>query len=53
VLAYNRALPSASSPTSGGWQRYFFTAIGIGAALYIVYLLRKHSASACSAGPWR
>ncbi|WP_394781186.1 signal peptidase II [Undibacterium sp.] len=28
---------------ASGWQRYLFTAIGIGAALFIVYLLKKHA----------
>lgn len=27
----------------GGWQRYFFTVVGIGAALFITYLIRKHA----------
>ncbi|HTD02989.1 signal peptidase II [Undibacterium sp.] len=27
---------------ASGWQRYLFTAIGIGAALFIVYLLKRH-----------
>jgi signal peptidase II len=37
-----RARRSASCQR-GGWQRYFFTAIGIGAALFIIYLLKKHA----------
>jgi signal peptidase II len=28
---------------AGGWQRWFFTAIGIGAAIFIVWMLRSHS----------
>jgi len=43
VLAYNRGAAFSFLSNESGWQRYFFTAIGIGAALYIVYLLRKHS----------
>jgi len=43
VLAYNRGAAFSFLQNESGWQRYFFTAIGIGAALYIVYLLRKHA----------
>lgn len=28
---------------AGGWQRWFFTAIGIGAAIFIVWMLRSHN----------
>ena len=28
---------------AGGWQRWFFAAIGIGAAIFIVWMLRSHS----------
>jgi signal peptidase II len=27
---------------ASGWQRWFFTAIGIGAAVFIVWMLRQH-----------
>ena len=27
---------------ASGWQRWFFTAIGLGAALFIVWMLRSH-----------
>jgi signal peptidase II len=47
-----RARPSASCD-SGGWQRYFFTAIGIGAAIFIVYLLKKHGSQRMFAGRCR
>ena len=43
VLAYNRGAAFSFLQNESGWQRYFFTAIGIGAALYIVYLLSKHA----------
>jgi signal peptidase II len=43
VLAYNRGAAFSFLQNESGWQRYFFTAIGIGAALYIIYLLRKHA----------
>jgi signal peptidase II len=42
VLAYNKGAAFSFLHNSGGWQRYFFTAIGIGAAIYIVILLKKH-----------
>jgi signal peptidase II len=42
VLAYNKGAAFSFLSNSGGWQRYFFTAIGIGAAIYIVILLKKH-----------
>ncbi|MYN44185.1 lipoprotein signal peptidase [Pseudoduganella sp. FT93W] len=42
VLAYNKGAAFSFLHDSGGWQRYLFTAIGIGAAGYIVLLLKKH-----------
>ncbi len=42
VLAYNRGAAFSFLSTESGWQRYFFTAIGLGAAAYIIYLLKKH-----------
>jgi signal peptidase II len=42
VLAYNKGAAFSFLSNSGGWQRYFFTAIGIGAAAYIILLLKKH-----------
>ena len=42
VLAYNKGAAFSFLQNEGGWQRYFFTAIGIGAALYIILLLKKH-----------
>lgn len=43
VLAYNRGAAFSFLSNENGWQRYFFTAISIGAALYILYLLKKHA----------
>jgi signal peptidase II len=43
VLAYNKGAAFSFLSTESGWQRYFFTGIGIVAAAYIVWLLRKHS----------
>jgi signal peptidase II len=42
VLAYNKGAAFSFLSNAGGWQRHFFTAIGIGAAIYIIFLLKKH-----------
>lgn len=43
VLVYNKGAAFSFLAAQGGWQRWFFTALGIGAALFIVYLLKRHS----------
>ena len=43
VLAYNRGAAFSFLSNEGGWQRYFFTAIGVVAVVFIIYLLRKHA----------
>jgi len=43
TLAYNRGAAFSFLGSESGWQRYLFTAIGIGAACYIIYLLKKHA----------
>jgi signal peptidase II len=43
VLAYNRGAAFNFLSDQGGWQRYFFTAIAVGAVVFILYLLRKHA----------
>jgi signal peptidase II len=43
VLAYNKGAAFSFLSDQGGWQRHLFTAIGVGAVCYIVYLLRRHS----------
>lgn len=43
VLAYNPGAAFSFLSNQGGWQRYFFTAIAIGAVVFILYLLRKHA----------
>ncbi|CAN7155561.1 signal peptidase II [Pseudoduganella sp. LjRoot289] len=43
VLAYNKGAAFNFLSNESGWQRYFFTGIGVAAALYIVYLLKKHA----------
>jgi signal peptidase II len=43
VLAYNKGAAFSFLSTESGWQRYFFTGIGIAAALFIIYLLKRHA----------
>ena len=42
VLAHNRGAAFSFLAAESGWQRYFFTILGVVAALFIVYLLRKN-----------
>ncbi len=43
VLAYNKGAAFGFLNNQPGWQRYFFTAIGVIAVTVIIYMLRKHS----------
>ncbi len=43
VLAYNKGAAFSFLAAESGWQRYLFTAIGVGAALLITYLLKQHA----------
>jgi signal peptidase II len=43
VLVYNKGAAFSFLADQGGWQRYFFTVVGIAAALFIVYLIKKHA----------
>jgi signal peptidase II len=43
VLIYNKGAAFSFLASETGWQRYFFTGIGIAAALFIIWLLKKHS----------
>ncbi|MET3130490.1 signal peptidase II [Oxalobacteraceae bacterium GrIS 1.11] len=43
TLIYNPGAAFSFLRDAGGWQRYFFTAIGLVAALFIIYLLTKHA----------
>jgi signal peptidase II len=43
VLVYNKGAAFSFLAGETGWQRYFFTGMGIAAALFIVYLLKKHA----------
>lgn len=42
VLAHNRGSAFSFLDDAGGWQRFFFIAIAIGASAVIVHLLDKH-----------
>jgi signal peptidase II len=42
VRVHNSGAAFSFLASASGWQRWFFTAIGIGAAGFIVYLLRSH-----------
>ena len=43
VRAHNTGAAFSFLAAASGWQRWFFTAIGIAAAIVIVWLLRSHS----------
>jgi signal peptidase II len=42
VRAHNTGAAFSFLAGASGWQRWFFTAIGIGAAVFIVWMLRSH-----------
>jgi len=43
VLAYNKGAAFGFLNDQPGWQRYFFTAVGVIAVGFIIYMLRRHS----------
>jgi len=43
VLVYNKGAAFSFLANESGWQRHLFTVIGIFAALYIIYLIIRHS----------
>ncbi len=43
VRAHNTGAAFSFLANAGGWQRWFFTAIGIGATLLILWMLRSHN----------
>lgn len=45
VLTYNKGAAFSFLATAGGWQHVFLTAIGIGASVFIVWLLARHGAA--------
>ena len=44
VLVYNRGAAFSFLSDASGWQRELFTAIALGASVWIVWLMRRHSA---------
>ncbi len=42
VLTYNKGAAFSFLANAGGWQDEFLTVVGIGASLFIVYLLARH-----------
>jgi len=43
VRVHNPGAAFSFLAQAGGWQRWFFTAIGIAAAVFIVWMLRAHA----------
>jgi signal peptidase II len=43
VLVYNKGAAFSFLASETGWQRYLLTALGVGAAVFIIYLLSRHS----------
>lgn len=43
ILVYNPGAAFSFLGDAGGWQRYFFTAIAVGAVGFILYLLKRHA----------
>lgn len=43
VRAHNTGAAFSFLAAASGWQRWFFTAIGVAAAVFIVWLLRSHA----------
>ena len=42
ILVYNPGAAFSFLDDAGGWQRYFFTAIAVGAVGFILYLMKRH-----------
>ena len=43
VRVHNTGAAFSFLASAGGWQRWLFTGIGVAAALFIVWMLRKHA----------
>ena len=43
IRAHNSGAAFSFLASAGGWQRWFFTGIGVAAALFISWLLRQHA----------
>ena len=42
VRVHNTGAAFSFLAGASGWQRWFFTAVGVGAAVFIIYMLRSH-----------
>ena len=42
TLVYNRGAAFSFLAGASGWQRWFFTGLGVAAAIFIVWLLARH-----------
>lgn len=42
VLTYNSGAAFSFLANAGGWQKYFFLVVGLGASGFIIYLLSRH-----------
>jgi signal peptidase II len=42
VRAHNTGAAFSFLAEAGGWQRWFFTAVGVAASVFIVWMLRSH-----------
>jgi signal peptidase II len=42
VRAHNTGAAFSFLADAGGWQRWFFTAVGVAASVFIVWMLRSH-----------
>jgi signal peptidase II len=42
VRVHNTGAAFSFLASAGGWQRWFFTAVGLGAAAFILWMLRSH-----------
>lgn len=43
TLVYNKGAAFSFLSTASGWQRWFFTVVGVAAAIFILFLLARHS----------
>ncbi len=43
VRAHNSGAAFSFLSNAGGWQRWFFTGIGVAAAIFIIWMLRAHA----------
>lgn len=53
VRAHNTGAAFSFLANAGGWQRWFFTGIGVAAAIFITYMLRAHAGQKLFHSHWR